>query len=72
MSEVYFGDSDNWHNLWDSLRKPAEIPCTCGTRITLGKDDNPVFHSSWCKVKEDFNTNAKFDAKLNDKLKINK
>ena len=28
--------------------------CTCGTTITLGKDDQPMFHSDYCEVRREY------------------
>lgn len=36
---------------------PMVPKCECGTSITLGKDDHPMHHSSWCPIK--MNENGK-------------
>lgn len=50
-----------WGGIWvdsewmsTANKKPA-IKCECGVTIALGKDDNPMFHSDYCPIKEQNN-----------------
>lgn len=55
MSEVYFGVPKEWE-LWAGIG----TQCTCGTTITMGKDDQPIFHSDYCQVRKDYDIKQKF------------
>ena len=65
MSGGYYDDTKEWRRVWDDLQKPNVVQCTCGSRIALGKDDHPSFHSSWCAVKKDYEMDQKLKGALN-------
>ena len=44
----------DWEQVWIDDFKPQEpikLKCTCGTSITMGKDDHIDFHSPKCDLK---------------------
>lgn len=41
---------NNSNDYPNNLLKPK---CTCGTTITLGKDDNIIFHDTSCDLKKE-------------------
>ena len=48
--------STGYYDIWNpSMDNDLELPkpapkCQCGTSITMGKDDAPEYHSTWCPV----------------------
>jgi hypothetical protein len=45
-------NQDGYYGWWvaDEPTKNHSEECHCGTRITMGKDDAPRFHSDFCPV----------------------
>jgi hypothetical protein len=48
-----------WVQASTPIEKKDSPKCQCGTSITLGRDDHPMHHSSWCPVKTEDNENSK-------------
>jgi len=48
------GDDSGWYSAWTPdghEYTPIQPTCECGVAKTLGKDDQPMFHSDYCPVK---------------------
>lgn len=42
---------DGYYGYWvPEVTEAPKDDCHCGTRITMGKDDAPMFHSDFCPV----------------------
>ena len=46
-------DWDNIPVFWTPDKKEEVKVCTCGVKITMGKDDHIDYHSHWCDLKRD-------------------
>lgn len=51
-------DNADWSTFYDLPEGTITMPeCHCGSKISLGKDDHPVFHSTYCPIREDYEQN---------------
>lgn len=56
--------SEEDFQLWTA--PSPKIECTCGTTITMQKDDHPMFHSDWCEVKKKWTKDEEIRIQIED------